>query len=104
MTESQFYSINETVNELQESLQSYLEAQYHIRNLPLIKERRNLLETPGIIIQRPYIEATQVYKTGKPYSDLRIPEHVKSLLSALAEMIPPVGIYPSPYIHQSNAL
>ncbi|MFC1764900.1 DEAD/DEAH box helicase [Planctomycetota bacterium] len=104
MTKRHFGSISGTVNELQESLQSYLEAQYHIRNLPLIKERRILLETPGIIIQRPYIEATQVYQTGKPYSDLRIPELVKHFLSALAEMEPPVGIYPSPYVHQSNAL
>ena len=41
------YGVYATSRRLGESLRSYVEAQYHIRNEALIRERRLLLEEDG---------------------------------------------------------
>jgi hypothetical protein len=45
------HGVHATVRRLTESLRSYLEAQYHIRDEGLIRERRRLLEEPGAVAQ-----------------------------------------------------
>ena len=85
-----------------ESLRSYIEAQYHIRNESLIRERRRLLEEPGAVSQRPFVESTPVYELDRHYGDLSIPASVKSVLSRLSEL--EVGIFSRPYVHQATAL
>src|SRR5690606_7263705 len=98
------YGAYTVVSNIGRTLQAYLEAQYHIRNVSLIEERRRLLEQPGVIHQLPYVEATPVYQGGTKYDHLAIPDKVRKLLSKLASLDPGVGIYPTPYTHQSEAL
>jgi ATP-dependent helicase YprA (DUF1998 family) len=96
------HGVHSTAARLTGSLQSYIEAQYHIRDEGLILDRRMLLEEPGAVGQRPYVESTPVYELGKPYTDLDIPEAVKTVLSDLAKG--KLGIFEQPYVHQATAL
>src|SRR5882724_1667130 len=98
------YSIQNILESLKKTLQSYLEAQYHIKDTSLIEERRLLLESPGTIYQLPYIESTPIYQSEKGYEKLHIPEAAKQLLIPLSDLSPGVGIYPEPYTHQSKAI
>ncbi|MGV5493762.1 DEAD/DEAH box helicase [Pseudomonas sp. XP2] len=94
--------VHETAKSLAESLRQYIEAQYHIRDEGLVRERHALLRANETIAQTPYVEATQVYKTGETYTNLAIPAAAASALSNLSAM--GLGIYPRPYEHQSQAL
>ncbi|WP_040259139.1 DEAD/DEAH box helicase [Pseudomonas massiliensis] len=94
--------VHETAKSLAESLRQYIEAQYHIRDEGLVRERHALLQANETIAQTPYVEATQVYKTGEAYQGLAIPPAAASALSDLSEM--GLGLYPRPYEHQSQAL
>jgi ATP-dependent helicase YprA (DUF1998 family) len=96
------HGVHATVRRLTESLRSYLEAQYHIRDEGLIRERRRLLEEPGAIAQEPFVESTPVYELGRPLSELQIPEAAKRALIELAGLN--LGLYALPYVHQVAAL
>jgi ATP-dependent helicase YprA (DUF1998 family) len=96
------HGVHLTIRRLTESLRSYIEAQYHIRNESLIRERRQLLEESGAVAQLPFVESTPVYELGPPYQDLRIPDAVKELLAKLADL--KLGLYQRPYLHQASAL
>jgi len=97
------YSLSNLSRALPETLKQYLEAQYHIWDENLVAERRRILDTPGVIYQPPYIEATPSYVLGKPYEQLRLPAEVRALLSAAAAD-GRTGIPPKPYAHQEKAL
>lgn len=94
--------VHETVASLADSLRQYIEAQYHIRDEGLVRERHALLRTGVTVAQAPYVEATQVYKVGTPYESLPIPTAAIEALTQLSEM--GIGLYPLPYEHQSQAL
>ena len=96
------YSVHGVVSELNEHLRTYIEAQYHIRNERLIRERRKLLEEPGTITQLPIIESTPIYQLGEIYNKLDIPAPVKSTLSDLVQHN--VSVFNRPYVHQAKAL
>ena len=96
------YGVHGIVSDLNDNLRAYIEAQYHIRDEGLIRERRSLLEEPGAVAQLPYVESTPVYQLGEPYTNLNAPALVKQALSALAQL--DVGIYGRPYVHQAKAL
>ncbi len=96
------YGVHSIVSDLNDNLRAYIEAQYHIRDEGLIRERRKLLEEPGTVAQLPFVESTPVYQLGKPYADLNIPGPVKQTLAALVDLN--VGIYRRPYVHQAKAL
>ena len=96
------YSVHSIVEDLNDNLRAYIEAQYHIRDEGLIRERRKLLEDPGTVAQLPFVESTPVYQLDKPYANLNIPVQVKQTLSALVEH--DVGIFKRPYVHQAKAL
>jgi ATP-dependent helicase YprA (DUF1998 family) len=96
------HGVHATVHRLTESLRSYIEAQYHIRNETLIRERRRLLEEPGAVSQVPFVESTPVYELGEPYANLQVPPAVERTLTRLAGL--DIGIYPRPYVHQATAL
>ena len=96
------YGVHTTAFRLTESLRSYIEAQYHIRNETLIRERRRLLEEPGAVSQRPFVESTPVYELDRPYAQLSIPSPAKNVLSRLSAL--DVGIFPAPYVHQATSL
>lgn len=94
--------VHETAKRLADSLRQYIEAQYHIRDEGLVRERHALLQADETIAQKPYVEATQVYKVGDSYEALPIPQAASAALSKLSVM--GLGLYPRPYEHQSQAL
>ncbi|QHB84175.1 DUF1998 domain-containing protein [Aeromonas veronii] len=94
--------VHETAKSLADNLRQYIEAQYHIRDESLIRERRALLNASATIAQVPYVEATPVYKLGQVYDQLSIPRAASTVLTQLAAM--GIGLYPRPYEHQSQAL
>jgi ATP-dependent helicase YprA (DUF1998 family) len=96
------HGVHATADRLTESLRSYIEAQYHIRNESLIRERRRLLEEHGAVSQVPFVESTPVYELGSTYAELEMPQPVKTVLTRLAEL--DVGLYPRPYVHQTKSL
>jgi ATP-dependent helicase YprA (DUF1998 family) len=100
---TQEFGVNEIAQKIHLRLQRYLEAQYHIKNTSIIEERKSLLEEPGSISQRPYIEVTPSYATGTAFSELQIPNVIANLLNELSKFSPPIGVFP-PYKHQSDAL
>jgi len=77
--------LHHTLGRLTESLRSYIEAQYHIRDESLIRERRLLLDEDGAVCQTPYVESTPVYELGLPYAQLQLPDVVRSVLTELAQ-------------------
>src|SRR5947209_858624 len=97
------YTVTRVRDKLGETLRSYIQAQYHIRDVSLIRERALLLEEAGSVAQRAYLEATPVYKTGAAYNSLNIPQPARELLSLLAGMRG-VGVFEPPYVHQVRAL
>jgi ATP-dependent helicase YprA (DUF1998 family) len=103
VTESTELGVTQVADRIHSRLRRYLEAQYHIRDTGLIEERRTLLQEPGGVSQRPFIEITPSYATAGTYSKLRIPALIKDLLDDLCDWSPPVGVFP-PYFHQADAL
>lgn len=99
----ELYSLRNVSRALPETLKQYLEAQYHIWDEYLVAERRRLLDTPGVIFQPPYIEATPSYVAGKPYEELDLPPEVRDILVAAAKNRT-TGIPITPYAHQAQAL
>lgn len=95
--------VSQSVEQIHGRLRRYLEAQYHVRNSSLIEERLRLLDEPGAISQKPYIEVTPAYEVAGGYDQLRLPDAMRALLVELAAWKPSVGVYP-PYVHQAEAL
>lgn len=104
LTSSDSLGVFGITNTLHDNLRSYLESVYHIHNLSLINERRQLFQQKGTISQAPYVESTSTYEVGRPYVELDIPEPAKRILTELAYLSPSVGVFPRPYLHQSEAL
>lgn len=96
------HGVHTTAQRLTESLRSYIEAQYHIRDESLIGERRALLDEPRSVSQVPFVESTPVYELGRPYADLELPQPVKDVLTQLVTL--DVGLFARPYVHQATAL
>jgi hypothetical protein len=85
--------VNEIAQRVHLRLRRYLEAQYHIRETALIEERRHLLEEPGGISQRPFVEITPSYAVSKSFSSLRVPRVVAQLLEDLGGWKPGIGVF-----------
>ncbi|UYY94838.1 DEAD/DEAH box helicase [Bacillus cereus] len=98
------YTIKSISKRLHQKLQEYIEAQYPISETSLLLERRRLLESQGVISKEPYIEATPVYEPGEIYTDIKMPKHCQEMMMSLSKMIPDVGVFPRPYVHQKEAL
>jgi hypothetical protein len=64
-------TIQETIRQLHGSLRDYIEATYHISASPLIAQRRELLDRPGVIHQIPYMESTPRYQSGAQFSAIK---------------------------------
>src|SRR6476646_4073537 len=95
--------VSEVTQRIHLRLRRYLEAQYHIRDIDLIEERLSLLEEPGGISQRPFIEVTPSYALADGFASLSVPPPVKQFLAELASWTPGIGVFP-PYRHQADAL
>jgi len=100
-------TVKETINQLHNSLQQYIEATYHISAAALINQRKELLNRPSVIHQIPYIESTPRYETGKAFSAIEnLPPAALAAYLALAEANEkaPAILHNPPYQHQSDAI
>lgn len=98
-------TIQETIDELRQTLTDYIEATYHIGHPTMVAQRQRLLEERGGIFQVPYLESTPRYVAKTHYRDMTIPAPAKEALSALAD--PSLGkplVFDPPYTHQEAAL
>lgn len=98
------YSIDGIADRLTSKLKEYLETQYPITNPEIQKKRKELLSKKDLLSTDPFIESTPVYKPGKTYSQMNIPEESKEIMSTLSSLNPSVGVFPAPYEHQEKAL
>ncbi len=96
-------TIGETTHQLHRALQDYIEATYHVSHPTLVAQRRRLLEEPGVIHQRPYLESTPRYKTGARFRDLGLDDAVLEVFSAVSGTEGDLGlvIHDPPYQHQA---
>jgi ATP-dependent helicase YprA (DUF1998 family) len=100
-------TIGEAIRELHRSLSDYIEATYHVGHPSLIRQRRELLYTPGVISQVPYIESTPRYRTGRRFGEIdELDPAVVALFESLARSDDRGRrlLYDPPYVHQSDAL
>ena len=96
-------SIGETIAELHRSLRDYIEATYHVSHPVLVKLRRELLDRPGVISQRPYLETTPRYREGASFAKIAgLDPAVKEIFSKVAGA--PRLVYDPPYDHQAQAI
>lgn len=99
-------SIGETIGELRRALRDYIEATYHISHPTLVKQRAGILDREGVIYQRPYLESTPRYKTGKPFAQLGLSPAALEIFTAVSEASSglPLLIHNPPYHHQMEAI
>lgn len=100
-------TIRETIKELHASLRDYIEATYHVSAPGLIKQRKELLEHPGVIHQVPFIESTPRYQSGEKFFGIKgLPTAALEVYTALSSAKDglPALLYDPPYKHQSDAI
>ena len=98
-------TIGQTIEGIQHGLRDYIEATYHVGNASVVRLRRELLESDGVITQRPFLESTPHYQLGEGFERLPIPSPAKRLLKILSTPNQDGRrmIYDPPYTHQSEA-
>ena len=96
-------TIIETIQQMQGALQDYIEATYHIGHPTLVAQRKEILQTPGVIHQRPYLESTPRYKTGTAFRDLGLDPAVLEVFDLVSDADGDLNrlIYDPPYEHQA---
>jgi ATP-dependent helicase YprA (DUF1998 family) len=97
------YTVQNIARQMKARLSQYIEAQYHIWDESLVRDRQLMLSEPGVIAREPYIESTPSYLAGEPYATLRLPDPVKAILRA-ATAAGGSGIPRIPYQHQASGL
>src|ERR1700758_3400355 len=98
-------TIGETVRQLHLALRDYIEATYHMGHPTLVEQRRALLEKPGVIHQRAFLESTPRYKPGPRFQDLGLDSATLEVFSAVSTRDGDhnVLIHDPPYQHQARA-
>lgn len=89
---------------LHRALSAYIEATYHISHPSLVDLRRSILDQPGTISQRAYIESTPIYQGDKKFADLAIPQEARDVLTHLGTKAGGRLVFDPPYPHQAEAL
>lgn len=100
-------TVDETANDLKQSLIEYIEATYHIADTPLLLQRRTLLEEEGVIHQAPYLESTPRYKPGKAFGKIDGLDAAAAELLQVMSKPDPTGkqlLFDPPYTHQAQSL
>ena len=97
-------TIGETIEQLHAGLRDYIEATYHVSHPILVDQRRKLLQEPGVIHQRPYLESTPRYKTGDLFGNLGLPQAVLDVFSAVSSLSGDQIIHDPPYHHQAESV
>lgn len=99
-------TIQETIDELRQTLTDYIEATYHIGHPLLVEQRKRLLAESGGIFQIPYLESTPRYVAGETYQTMTgLPDAAKEAFVRLSDPTkgkPP--IFNPPYLHQAEAI
>ena len=98
-------TIGETVQQLHTSLSDYIEATYHVSHPILVAQRRQILQAPGVIHQRPYLESTPRYQPGSSFTDLGLDGATLEVFSAVskADGDQNLLIHDPPYQHQAES-
>ena len=96
-------TIGETSEQLHRALSEYIEATYHVSHPILVGQRSGLLGEAGVIHQRPYLESTPRYRTGKRFADLGLDDAALEIFSSVSKPVGDLGllIHDPPYQHQS---
>ena len=99
-------TIGETVEQMHASLRDYIEATYHVSHAGLVAQRHALLDQPGVIHQRPFLESTPKYETGDAFADLELPMPVLEMFGAVTSDSGglPRLIHDPPYEHQATSV
>src|SRR5262245_40646649 len=98
-------TVSETIAQLHGTLCDYIEATYHISHPQLIEQRKSLLDTLGVIHQRPYLESTPRYRSGRRFSELGLDPAVLGVFSEVTtEQGGPQLLYDPPYDHQAQSV
>ena len=88
---------------LRSELENYIKSQYLGKTPLLLNAVSEILDSEGLLYQKPFIESSPAYKTTKDGIQLAdIPEWLKRFFSQLAEA--GLGVYPAPFDHQITAL
>ena len=98
------YSVQSTQEALKNRLLDYIMTAYFGKNDDLRELCIDEIKRKGVLWQEPYIEANVAYKTvsnGIQKSQL-LPDDIKVFLKALADNH--LGVFPSPYKHQIEAI
>lgn len=94
---------NSVHQKLRFELEDYIKSQYFRKSPVLLNAVEARLDQEGILYRKPYIESSPAYKSvedGISKSD--IPEWMKLFFSKLSDA--GLGVYPSPFLHQIQAL
>ena len=96
-------TIGQTIQQLHRALRDYIEATYHVSHPTLVAQRGQLLEEPGVIHERPYLESTPRYRTGAAFQDLGLDVAAMDVLSAVSKGEGGLDllIHDPPYEHQA---
>ena len=99
-------TIGEVAGQLHGALRDYIEAAYHISDPTLVRQRRLLLEQPGVIHQRPYLESTPRYEEGSSFRDMDLDEAVLDIFAAVSKKDGNLAklVYDPPYRHQADSV
>ena len=88
---------------LREELENYIRAQYLGKSPVLLEALGDELDRPGVLYQKPYIEASPAYvSVPNGIQQARIPDWLKSFFASLSDAH--LGVYSTPYRHQIEAL
>lgn len=98
-------TIGETASQLHLALKDYIEATYHVSHPTLVEQRQRILDEPGVIHQRPYLESTPRYKTGDAFRELGLDAATVDALAAVSGEQGGLNriIHDPPYQHQADA-
>lgn len=99
-------TIGETTQQLHRALRDYIEATYHVSHPLLVAQRRQLLDTPGVIHQRPYLESTPRYQTHESFAELGLDEATLEIISSVSQQERDLSvlIHDPPYQHQADSV
>jgi ATP-dependent helicase YprA (DUF1998 family) len=104
MTTNSSFTTQEIFARLQSTLHGYLEAQYHIWDASLIRERRRLIQNAGTTYSLPFYEATPTYLAYEGnYDSLKISPEARDALTKFSK-VPKSPIFSRPFRHQGRAI
>lgn len=89
---------------LRQELENYIKSQYFRKTPVLLSAIEDRLDHEGILFKNPYIESSPAYATEKDgiKNISELPDWLKTFLIDLSDA--GLGVYPSPFLHQIEAL